>query len=58
MVWGALTAAIVRLFALVIASKDAQMAECKETIKYQRSVIDHALHTAGRATDMAAKGDG
>lgn len=58
MVWGAVTAVIVKLFTLLMASKDAQLADCKETIKYQRSVIDHALHTAGRATDMAVKGDG
>ena len=51
----ALAAAIGKLFLELLKAKDAHIAELQGTIKYQRSVGDHALGTAHRAVDLVER---
>jgi hypothetical protein len=52
---GVVGSVIAVLFREVMRAKDAHITELRETIKYQRSVIDHGLSTAGRAVDLAVE---
>lgn len=55
---GGLCGAIVALFWQVLKAKDSFIADQKDTIRYQRQVIDHALSTAHRGVDLATERSG